>query len=535
MPPRAATLAAFLIATSAALAVETPAEVPVPPGAELEFHGNVLFNEYVYRSLLQLPATSKADLATARVVAKRLARFLHDAGYVLATVRARAIGGRIHIDIEEGQLDKIIFLGEGTFETLRLKFELSLPFNVFNRPMLETQLKRIAARYQLQDFAYELVPVDDPSTALPQLDELEALQTLPFVKPGHPYELRIFVQPTVFGTGFSPDLYVGGADGLGIGAHYVGKNLFVDNDRFALRARVAASTRAHLDTQESRPVLSRTRADARWFSPPLIGDSFRPTFGGGIELLSRQRGDLHLDNFNQTTLEVNLGVEHVLSPTLRVGFGAGIERRILFDLESIGVVSPQVSAAPLAQTRFYGQGIVRVSFNVDEIRRDRRHSLDTDVRVYGPSASNRPASLRLLAGYQKVWTFGWHELWLNARGTLLTGDVLFADEESIGEHLKGPFGGAVFARKLASLGLEYRYSLLRDIFKIGLFHDAVAYGDIDRSTVELHEQLRGANATGLGLHALVLDEFAIDVWYGFGWTTDGRNDHGLSIAIRQAF
>src|SRR5207237_4377723 len=192
------------------------------PDVPIDFRGNVLFNEFLYRSLLDLPKNSLPDLATARLVARRLARFLHDAGYVLATVRARADGGRIHVDVDEGQLDKVIFLGEGAFETLRLKLELSLPFSVFNRPLLEQQLKRIAERHQLQDFAYELVPVEDSRTAIPQLDELEALQALPFVKAGRPYELRIFVQPGVWGTGLSPDLYLGGLDGLGIGAHYTG-------------------------------------------------------------------------------------------------------------------------------------------------------------------------------------------------------------------------------------------------------------------------------------------------------------------------
>ena len=40
------------------------------------------------------------------------------------------------------------------------------------------------------------------------------------------------------------------------------------------------------------------------------------------------------------------------------------------------------------------------------------------------------------------------------RGTLLAGQVLFPDEESLGVHLHGAFGGNVFARRLASTGVE---------------------------------------------------------------------------------
>src|SRR5713101_471345 len=80
----------------------------------LVFHGNVGLVEDVYRTVLDLPAGTKATPATARAVASRLQKFLHDSGSVLATVRAR----------DEGRLDKIIFLGGGAFETLRLRLAL---------------------------------------------------------------------------------------------------------------------------------------------------------------------------------------------------------------------------------------------------------------------------------------------------------------------------------------------------------------------------------------------------------------------------
>jgi len=90
----------------------------------LVFHGNVGLVEDVYRTVLDLPAGTKATPATARAVASRLQKFLHDSGYVLATVRARAEGEQIVVDVDEGRLDKIIFLGGGAFETLRLRLAL---------------------------------------------------------------------------------------------------------------------------------------------------------------------------------------------------------------------------------------------------------------------------------------------------------------------------------------------------------------------------------------------------------------------------
>src|SRR3954465_7836391 len=100
----------------------------------LVFRGNVALLEDVYRSFLDLPASTRANPPTARTVSTRLASFLHRAGYALATVRARAEGEQIVVDIDEGRLDKVIFLGGGAFETLRLRLDLNIPNDVFNHP-----------------------------------------------------------------------------------------------------------------------------------------------------------------------------------------------------------------------------------------------------------------------------------------------------------------------------------------------------------------------------------------------------------------
>jgi len=50
----------------------------------LVFHGNVALLEDVYRSALDLPANMTATPSNARLVATKLAGFLHRAGYALS-------------------------------------------------------------------------------------------------------------------------------------------------------------------------------------------------------------------------------------------------------------------------------------------------------------------------------------------------------------------------------------------------------------------------------------------------------------------
>jgi len=111
--------------------------------------------------------------------------------------------------------------------------------------------------------------------------------------------------------------------------------------------------------------------------------------------------------------------------------------------------------------------------------------------------------------------------------------VLFPDEESIGGHLHGPFGTSDFALKLASTGLELRYSLLRDVVKLGVFYDQVLFGAIDRTANV--QSLKSAGAGGPALHLLLADEFQIDVYVAVGWKTDGAADYAPSLVLRQVF
>src|SRR6267143_4207353 len=156
----------------------------------LVFHGNVALLEDVYRSVLDLNGSTKATPANARMLAVRLASFLHRAGYALATVRARAEGEQIVVDIDEGRLDKIIFLGGGAFETLRLRLELNLRDGIFNKPDLERQRRGLGRRLGLGEFAYEVVPVPHVEPPGVQLDFEPIGQQPPgFAGLGRPYEL----------------------------------------------------------------------------------------------------------------------------------------------------------------------------------------------------------------------------------------------------------------------------------------------------------------------------------------------------------
>jgi hypothetical protein len=496
----------------------------------LVFHGNVALLEDVYRSVLDLNGGTKATPANARMVAVRLASFLHRAGYALATVRARAEGEQIIVDIDEGRLDKVIFLGGGAFETLRLRLDLNIEHDVFNQPDLERQLRALGRRLGLGEFAYEIVPVPTVSVAGPRL-QLDEIDPFGLVRPGRPYELHILVQPGKFRPGISPELEIDSVEGGAIGATYHSGRLLFPDDRWELGGRVAGAVRHELDGGASSFAFTRALGEFRYDAPSFTG-VLRPSLRGRAELTNRQRPDLRLESFMFTTLEG--GVHLVLAPNtyVRTSLGGGVARRLLFSVEPASG-SMFSSTYSVANTRQYAEAALELTFDPDNLRRDRHHLLGLDARVYGPPHEGEESALHLAAWYQKMFGFGWNELWVEARGISRTGFILFPEEASIGGSvLRGPFSNE-YARKYGGLQLEFRYSLLRDVLKLGVFHNGVAYGAIDRVTQK--EKLTFANAVGLGFHALLIDEFQLDAWYGVGWSSTGRFDQGGALAIRQAF
>jgi len=261
----------------------------------LVFHGNVALLEDVYRSVLDLPANTRATPATARTVSTRLSSFLHRAGYALAKVRARVEGEQIFVDIDEGRLDKVIFLGGGAFETLRLRLDLHIAQDVFNQPDLERQLRSLARRLGLGEFAYEIVPVPNVSAPQVQLDEIDPLEKMSFgmVRTGRPYELHILVQPGTFRPGLSPEVEIDSVEGGAIGATWHSGRLIFQNDRWELGGRVAGALRQDLEGGNTSFVFTRALAELRYETAPIAG-VLRPALRASAGLSDRQRPDLLL-------------------------------------------------------------------------------------------------------------------------------------------------------------------------------------------------------------------------------------------------
>lgn len=540
----AALLALPASAAPAAVAAED-AGPPLPQPAPLVVVQSKLFNPYVYRAILNLPPSALATPENAALVRKRLLGFLLRAGYTLAKVTATVDEKQIVVEIDEGQLDKILVLGVGAWDGVRFRYDFDLPNGVYNRPLVEERLDQLCQRFGLFRCTKTLIAVGAKEdngplgeTALGLIEDLGISSSMlpsELDRGARAYELQLLLEPPPRHSSFWPSLDLGAPDGLLVGFGGYLAELPFAGGWIESRARAGGGLRSHIDGSGSSLTLTRAEGEARIRIASLANGLFKPAIGLRTELLARQRGDLGVDGILQGRLEAVLVAELTPKwPALDLGWGAGVMRNVLFNRQLLGTVDPVVAATPSAFSRFFALGFAHWDLSPGELRHDRHQLIDLLGRFRaGPGATLTGGELMADVAYRKYVGFGWHELWIRAHAIGRSGDVLYTDEHILSDDLRGGLSN-IWVRRQATLLSEIRYSLFRDLFKVGLFEAVTVYDKV-LSRSPLVESPRGALAVGLGLHHLVFTLLTVDFYGTLAWTTDGEFGPGFSLEIHEAY
>jgi hypothetical protein len=484
----------------------------------LHIRGNKVMPDEVYLNALHLPDDARPDAATAAYIEETLYGFLVKGGYELAAVGAVVTQGGIDVQIDEGQLEKIVFTGRLTFNTLRFRLQLYIEQEVFNRPALERQIAVLSEKIGLPVVRWSLVPTPHPEHMGPQLESLGVIEGLELVHARKPYELWFFFEESEWGTGPGVDLRSGYIDGLELGINYQGVGLF--DDRWRIAASGGVGLRYKIDDHSLYAAFSRAYLEARWYSrklgPGRVGAWF------AANLYGRQRKDLDVEDFKEanasTGLDYGLRIINGMTVTPAVGF----QWTKVFDIRP-SLIDPDLTRVPVDTERLRSFAELNFLWVVDpeNQRWDRQHQIELAGRYYFGRALDPTVTTGLLSygwvaeRYQKVFELGWHDFWVRSHARLLFGDIQFNEEQNIGELLRGVFG--TFVRKAGNLELEFRFSLNRDVLKVSFFTQVAAYGEVMRPTND--ERLRFGVAAGPGFHALIQGMFQMDLYASFGFRT----------------
>lgn len=523
------------------LALAGPAHAQGRPSRRppLVFNGNLVLNDEVYLAVLELPPDFVPDKSGAALVRTRLLSFLHRAGYTEASVGTEVQGQRILVDIDEGRVERVVLRGQGSLRTVQVLLGLSLPYNIYNGPYLERQLKDLREQSGVEVEHFELVESKQVDHLGPQVedlgpivDDLGRFVGHPLIPPKAKKELRIVLRRREWATGLGLVAGLGGVEGLRMGLEYRGEGLALSKDRWSAGTQLGLRIRSRLSDDRAYLALSRAQAELQWYTPRLrIG--LRPVLTARGELSSRQRPDIGLESYNATRVQLTLGLSYELFRGAAVALGLGGEELDVFGLKpAMEGVGPAGNVAPSSTLRPYLSGTALLILDADEIRRDRRTEFELNARHY-PRESGSGYGVTSYR-FQRVNEVGWHDLWLTSRGSWLWGSVPFIEEQPVGGlHVRGVFDDRFYTRHVASGGLEVRFSLTRDIYKVGGFADVAVFGEIDRGSGS--EKPRVVGAAGPSFHVLIADIFQLDLYYALGFAGHGQAERGFTAALKQAF
>ncbi len=522
-----------------------------PP--RLVFAGNRVLSNDVYLAVLGLK-TFTADAETAAHIEQTLARFLREAGYELSSVHCIAHDNQIDIGINEGRLEKIVYRGRLSVQSLQFTFALELPHEVFNRPELERQTAALEARLGIGHIWFVLVPTAQVTHLGPQLERLPEIRGFELLHEREPWELHFFFTEHEWGTGAGIDLRSSYTDRLEAGINYMKEGLLLEGDRARLAASGGIGLRNRLSDNGIYPFFSRTAFDVRWYSPPVVAD-VRPALIMKGDLTARQEIDklIQLENYYAGTASGSLNLSATVRTGLTVSVGAGVQWRRIWGLQkSPGTITPPTVHFS-EQVRAFFEGKLDLVFDPANNRTDRWHYFSAEAVTFAPASVFREGKLTdkwfgaVHFHYQNVIPFGWHDLWIRARGRSLFGDVSFHDEDSVAEYNHGIFGDK-FIRRGVSAEVEFRFSITRDLFKISLFHSIFAFGEVtnrgqfnqgpDGQQVPVfayEETPRLGTAIGPGFHALIEGMFQLDIYGSFGVLNNGRFSANATLNLNKVF
>ncbi|MBC7792590.1 MAG: hypothetical protein H7Z43_02695, partial [Clostridia bacterium] len=312
-------------------------------------------------------------------------------------------------------------------------------------------------------------------------------------------------------------------------------------DRTELDLQLGMKRFDNLEDNGSNLSPNRIIGRIRYYSPPVRRTSIRPFLELREDFLRRQRQDLAIQDYYFNRFDASANISYEPQKTSLTG-GFGVQLRNLTGIN-------QVPYDEIAPPQRYNpnriadkvDGFTQVTpflnfsgtYTFDNLatRYDRLHKLSGEARYFFNTGGGFAT---VFADYQKVFEFGWNDLWITSNLGIVTGSFSIADAIPMsGTYLRGIYSDDIYMDRVLTGGLEYRLSLTRDVFKIGAFTEtAVLHPHVIAGG---SSPLEVATGVGPGLHMLFLDNLQIDFYVSVGLSTIRPSNTGATIRIQKAF
>ena len=482
------------------------------PGHRVKLIGVSSLPEAVVRQAMgpppERPIHEWGEAALERIVALYYKKgYTYVRGWV-----SRADDGRLCITVDEGKISRIAFTGAGSVRLLMLKVDIYLPGSIFHKPTLNAAMERIIKKYGLSNAYYRV-------RDLP-------LAITPFGQEACKRMLHIYIvgrQSFGWGLGIGLNSTWGLVPAVSLSHH----GLVFEQDRASVKVGVGFPYRKFMFEEQ---------AEFQWVHGFLEG-TYRPTLLASKHIepfiefsttASRyRRTDVDLASFQLFHADVLLNLRVRPAPFFNATLGLGYDSVEVFNREMVEGHEGALPEVPAIKS-FASRLDLRFESPRRALRQDLRTFLQMDVRL--ALADSEQWVVR--GGYkgQLVVNFYAHNLILSTRGVMFAGKVRFWDQEPLSSYLRVFFDNRYWIEEAMQVSAELRLALFSSSFKLGVFHQGALFADLTNN--RFHAEL--ANAFGPSVHLMVFDNFAIDLYYGFGFSPAGFG-HNYNLNIAKVF
>jgi hypothetical protein len=472
---------------------------------EVEFVGMNLL-EYGVCEHAAGPAPADPALAAdwAQPAIDRIVERYRVEGYVAARAWVRIRDNRVTIEVDEGTIHRVRILGVSVLNRLTLadNFEFA-EGGVLYEPTLTAATEKIARREDIRSVTWSLSDGDD-----------FLFNDLGVLVPERVLDVHIATEDPL---GLGVTLSVEPRWGLVTGLRWNGANA-KRGDHLSIGARLATPYQQYVFEEEPR---------LRWvfgdfdvgYRGGTWGSNVAPVIEARTSLADFNRDDLGVKTALVQQNRLDLGLAFAVAKPLhgRLGLAAEQARVPVFQLEE-GAESVRHDSL----VRIMATG--RLEFTPDDgtLRTDLRDRIALTADAGWSTDDDLFYRLRLEG--QVVTGVRRSDLLFRFRGDVLH-DVRFFDELRLaGSHQRVFFANQYWATRAIQGELAYRFFIRRNL-KVGVFHDLTLFED---PKAKLRPSF--VNAVGPSVHLLLLDNYALDTYYGFGWSPGGTS-HNLSLSF----
>lgn len=486
--------------------------------------GNEIVPTEMLCQVLCVTRTSEITRELAARVRREMLQYYYKRGYTLARVWTKIHEKKLFISVDEGKLDKVIIRGRGSAISVLIKWLLDIPYDVYNKGLVESQLAAIQKRLGLGHVSHYIIRSEKKKDVGFQLSDwgVDIFQQKRAL-----FEMHIQIAKTE-GTG--PGFGVQTVPGLGVvpSVSYTARGVFFDDaaDKVKLRLRNGYDLRKRINGSSRNLSFTHVQGYGR-YDFPAIKDLVRFYSEDYVEMSSYKRPDLPLDEYWRFVVHASLNVAFDIDDTISIWLGGGVEYINIFSIRH--VPEDTFEMEPFDNRRFFGGFGLDFNFSPEELRLDRLHTLNLKYEFYSLKVSKYH---RVSGLYHWLKPVGYDDMIVQLKMTYTIGSTPFYEEVPIGGKLmRNFFKGDYYIDRAGWASFEYRFSLWKDILKVSLYGNVAGFGQIahDKDAMKQgtytdafeSDEAAFAVSGGPGFHWLILDIFQFDIYACFGWAPNG--------------